>query len=229
MTIGLVLLVVIAILIFFGLSDKFFSHLGIAPWLGFVLSIALIVGVVIPDITIGAGFVFNIGGFVVPIVGMIILMAFIGWNRALVRVIFAELVFAAIAVATRVLILPESTGMILASSIIVGIIGGTAAFLITGSRIGTLASVMGGVVIGDLIVNLIYVFGIGGYVFSMGTRGVFDSLVIGLVFGILLLEAVVAARRTNSNRRVAKSSMNTEASEDVHKDDFDDYFDDKIL
>ena len=88
---------------------------------------------------------------------------------------------------------------------------------------------MGGVVIGDIIVNLIYVFGIGGYVFSMGTRGVFDSLIIGLVFGVLLLEAVVTARRTTSNRRVVKSSMNTEASKDVNKDEFDDYFDDKIL
>ena len=228
MTIGLVLLAVIAILIFFGLADKFFKNLGVAPWIGFIIALALIIGAVIPNITIGA-FVMNLGGFVVPIIGMIILAAFIGWNWDLARMAFAELSVAAVCVATRVLILPDNTGMILAASLIVGFIGGTVAFLIGRSRLSTLASVMGGVVLGDLIVNLIYVYGIGGYVFSMGTRGVFDSILIGCVFGILLLEAVVSARRATSNRRVANTSMNAESGEDVTKDDFDDYFDDTIL
>lgn len=227
MTIGLVLLAVVAILIFFGLSDRFFKNLGVPAWLGFVLAIALIVGAVIPDITIG-GFVMNIGGFIIPIVGMIILAAFIGWGWDLARLAFAELAVAAVAVATRLLILPDSTGMILAATLIVGFVGGTVAYLIGGSRISTLASVMGGVVLGDLIVNLVYVYGIGGYVFSMGTRGVFDSIIIGCIFGILLLEAVVVARRSASNRRVANSTMSTESGEDVD-DDFDDYFDDTIL
>lgn len=229
MTIGLVLLAVVAILIFFGLSDKFFKNVGVSPWVGFVLAMLLIIGAVIPNVTVGEGFVFNFGGFVVPIIGMIVLMAYIGWNRTLLKVVFAELVIAAIAIATRVLILPETTGMILAASLIVGFVGGAVAFLINGSRLGTLASVMGGIVLGDLIVNLIYVFGIGGYVFSMGTRGVFDSIIIACVFGILLLEAVVTARRTASNNRVAHSSMNAESADDIGKDEFNDYFDDTIL
>lgn len=228
MTIGLVLLAVIAILIFFGLSDKFFKNLGVASWIGFLIALALIVGAVIPNITIG-GFTMNIGGFIVPIIGMIILAAFIGWNWDLARLAFAEISVAAVAVATRVLILPENTGMILAASLIVGFVGGTVAYLIGRSRLSTLAAVMGGVVLGDLIVNLIYVYGIGGYNFSMGTRGVFDSIIIGCVFGILLLEAVVTARRATSNRRVANTSMNAESGEDVDKDEFDDYFDDTVL
>ncbi len=228
MTIGLVLLAVIAILIFFGLSDKFFKNLGVASWIGFLIALALIVGAVIPNITIG-GFTMNLGGFIVPIIGMIILAAFIGWNWDLARLAFAEISVAAVAVATRVLILPDNSGMILAASLIVGFVGGTVAYLIGRSRLSTLAAVMGGVVLGDLIVNLIYVYGIGGYTFSMGTRGVFDSIIVGCVFGILLLEAVVTARRAASNKRVANTSMSTESGEDVNKDDFDDYFDDTIL
>ncbi len=228
MTIGLVLLTVIAILIFFGLSDRFFKNLGIASWIGFLIALALIVGAVIPNITIG-GFTMNLGGFIIPIIGMIVLAAFIGWNWDLARLAFAEISVAAVAVATRVLILPDNNGMVLAASLIVGFVGGTVAYLIGRSRISTLASVMGGVVLGDLIVNLIYVYGIGGYSFSMGTRGVFDSIIIGCVFGILLLEAIVTARRAASNKRVANTAMGTESGEDVNKDDFDDYFDDTIL
>lgn len=229
MTIGLVLLAVVAILIFFGLSDKFFKNLGVASWIGFLIALALIVGAVIPDITIGSGFIMNLGGFIVPVIGMIVLAAFIGWNWDLVRLAFAEISVAAVCVATRLLILPDSTGMILAATLIVGFVGGTVAFLIGRSRLSTLASVMGGVVLGDLIVNLIYVYGLGGYTFSMGTRGVFDSIIIGCVFGILLLEAVVTARKAASNKRVAHSSMNAESGEDVTGDEFDDYFDDTIL
>lgn len=227
MTIGLVLLTVVAILIFFGLSDKFFKNLGVASWIGFILALALIVGAVIPDIVTG-GFVMNIGGFIIPIVGMIVLAAFIGWNWELARMFFALLSVAAVAVATRMLILPNTGGMILAASLIVGFVGGTVAYIIGGTRLSTLASVMGGIVLGDLIVNLIYVYGIGGYVFSMGTRGVFDSIIIACVFGILLLEAVVTARRAISNKRVANTATHTESGEDVDND-FDDYFDDTVL
>ncbi len=228
MTIGLVLLAVVAILIFFGLSERFFKSMGVPEWLGFAIALALIVGAVIPNISIGSGFVMNIGGFIIPIIGMIVLAFFIGANWDLARMFFAVLSVAAVAVATRVLILPNTSGNILAATLIVGFVGGTVAFLIARSRVSTLASVMGGVVLGDLIVNLIYVFGIGGYVFSMGTRGVFDSLVVGCVFGILLLEAVVAARRVTSSKRVSSSTLNTESGDDVG-DDFDDYFDDTVL
>lgn len=229
MTIGLVLLTVVAILIFFGLSDKYFKNLGISPWIGFVLALALIIGAVIPNVNIGSSFVMNLGGFIVPIIGMVVLAIFIGWNVDLLRMMFSVIVIAAVAVATRTIILPDTTGMILAASLVVGFIGGTVAFLITGSRLGTLASVMGGVVLGDVITNFIYVFGIGGYVYSVGTRGVFDSLIIAIVFGALLLEAVASARISTSNRRMAQSSMHTEAAQDIAKDDFDDYFDDRIL
>lgn len=226
MTIGLVLLAVVAILIFFGLSERFFKNMGVPEWLGFVIALALIIGAVIPNIAIGEGFVMNIGGFIIPIIGMTVLAFFIGANWDLARMFFAELSVAAVAVAARVLILPNTSGNILATTLIVGFIGGTVAYLIARSRVGTIASVMGGVVLGDLIVNLIYVYGIGGYVFSMGTRGVFDSIVIGCIFGALLLEAVATARRVTTSKRVATSTLNTESAED---DDFDDYFDDTVL
>ncbi len=226
MTIGLVLLAVVAILIFFGLSERFFKNMGVPEWLGFVIALALIIGAVIPNISIGDGFVMNIGGFIIPVIGMIVLAFFVGANRDLLRLFFAELSVAAVAVATRALILPNTSGNILAATLIVGFVGGAVAFLIARSRVATLASVMGGVVLGDIIVNLIYVYGIGGYVFSLGTRGVFDSIIIGCVFGALLLEAVVAAKRASSSKRVASSALNTESGED---DDFDDYFDDTVL
>lgn len=71
MTIGLVLSVVVAILAFFGLADSFFKRVPIAPWLGFVVSLLLIVGALIPNITIGS-FSMNIGGFIVPVIGSVI-------------------------------------------------------------------------------------------------------------------------------------------------------------
>ena len=92
MTIGLVLSVVVAILAFFGLADSFFKRVPIAPWLGFVVSLLLIVGALIPNITIGS-FSMNIGGFIVPVIGSVI-FSVIAWRRGdFLKVIFAELVF----------------------------------------------------------------------------------------------------------------------------------------
>lgn len=224
MTIGLVLSVVVAILAFFGLADSFFKRVPIAPWLGFVVSLLLIAGALIPNITIGS-FSMNIGGFIVPVIGSVI-FSVIAWRRGdFLKVIFAELVFSAIMVATRSLILPENGGMILATSLIVGFLGGIMAYVITRSRSGVLASVMMGIVLGDLIVNLIYVFGFGGYAFSMGTRGVFDALVIGCVFGCVMLEAVEGAKRTVSEGRVNKEALKAESG----RDEYDEFFDNKIL
>lgn len=224
MTVGLVLSVVVAILAFFGLGDSFFKRVPVAPWLGFVVSLLLISGALIPNITIGS-FTMNLGGFIVPIVGAVIFSVIAYKHGDFVKVIFAELVFAAIAVATRALILPENGGMILAASLIVGFLGGIMCYVITRSRSGVLASAMMGVVLGDLIVNFIYVFGYKGYAFSMGTRGVFDALVVACVFGCVMLEAVEGAKRTVSDGRINKDALKAESA----NDEYDEYFDNKIL
>ena len=61
MTIGLVLLGIIAVLLFFGAAEKYFDRLGLTSWLAFLLVLALIIGAVMPEVRAGT-FVMTVGG-----------------------------------------------------------------------------------------------------------------------------------------------------------------------
>ncbi len=238
MTIGLILLAIVSVLIFFGATERFFRRLGLPNWLAFLLVLALIVGAIVPSVRIGR-FSMNVGGFLIPVIIMVILDVIMGVSPELFRTGIATLAVAAVALGVRVLLRPVNGGMILTSSLIVGFVGGAIAYLIGGTRLSTLSSVMGGIVLGDILTNLVYVFGVGNMSYSLGTRGVFDSIIIASVFGIALYELVAIAKRTAGNKRLKNSSLNFEGGEDVYSEeeflnmenhyspeDFDDYFED---
>lgn len=238
MTIGLILLALVSVLIFFGATEKFFRKLGMPNWLAFLLVLALIVGAIIPSIRIG-GFSVNVGGFLIPLVIMIILDLLMGASPELFRTLIATLSIAAVALAVRILIKPTNGAMIITASLIVGFLGGAIAYLIGGTRLSTLSSVMGGIVLGDILTNTLYVLGSDNLSFALGSRGVFDSIIIAAVFGVALYEIVTIARRSMGNKKLRDSSLNFEGGEDIYseeeynkiespdrRNEYDDYFDD---
>ena len=212
MTIGLILLSVLAILVFFGATERLFRRMGIANWLAFILVLALVAGAVVPQITIGQAFAMNVGGFIVPLVFAVALAVLIGWNAELFRAGVATLAVASAAVAARMLILPVSAGMTVTASVIVGFVGGAVAFIIAKTRLATLAAALGGIVIGDVVTSVIYRYFVDGSAVALGTRGVFDSLVIAAVFGVLLVEVIASIRK---NSAVAVGIPALEAGEDT--------------
>jgi len=239
MTIGLIILALASVLIFFGATERFFRRLGIPNWLAFLLVLALIIGAVIPSVTIGR-FSMSVGGFLVPIVIMIVLDVIMGISPELLKTAVATLAAAAVALSVRILLRPINGGMIIGSSLIVGFIGGAVAYLIGGTRLSTLSAVMGGIILGDILTNLVYVFGIGNMSFSLGSRGVFDSIIIAAVFGIALYELVAIAKRSVGNNKLKNSSLNFESGSDIYTEDdylkmenhmaqeeYDDYFEDR--
>lgn len=193
MTIGLILLGVVAVAVFFGAAERFFRKVGVPNWSAFLLVLALLVGAVVPNIRIG-GFTMNLGGFAVPLAITVLCAALIGWDGELLRSGIALLGGAAIYTATRMLVAPTSTAMTVTASVVGGFLVGAIAYLISGSRLGTAAAATGGVVLGDLFVSLIYHFFIDGSAVSLGTRGVFDTMVIALVFGLLMCEIIGGIR-----------------------------------
>lgn len=213
MTIGLILLAILAILIFFGLSERFFRQLGLNNWVAFLFVLALVIGAIVPNINIGNVFSLNVGSFLVPLIIMTVLMLIMKSGSEVLRGILGIISVAAVAVATRMLIEPTIGALILASSLIVGLVGGMVAFLVGQSRLAALASAMGGIVLGDIIINFLYTFVVGGYTFSLGSNGVFDSIIIASVFSILLYEAINAIKHTTDRKRI-KRALAAEAAED---------------
>jgi len=221
MTIGLIILGVVSILTFFGLMERFFIKLGIKSWIALILVVGLVVGAVVPAIRFSENFSINIGGFIAPLTVMVVLLSIAKNRSEAFRAVVSCLAVAAVAVATRMLLTPLNASLILAASLIVGFVGGAAAFLSGHTRVATVSSAIGGIVLGDLIIGLIRFFA-GGEAISLGTQGVFDSIIIATVFGLLLCEAIQAIKRVNSTKKIARARVGlamAEAGEDVEGGD----------
>ncbi len=243
MTIGLILLGIVAVLIFFGITERFFRRIGISNGLAFVLVLALVIGAIVPEIRFGSAFSVNISGFLIPVVLVVLFSAIIGFNSDLSRAYLASVAVAGVAVAVRMLIMPTNFASVITASVIVGLVGGAVAYLIGMTRISTIIAAVAGIVMGDIVVNILNRFVLSGAPFALGSSGVFDSIIIAAVFGVLLVEAITAVKRTMNRKQVSKTALNMEAGEDndmtgrevstlkIEEDndtetDFNDYFDD---
>ena len=240
MTIGLVILGIVALLIFFGVAERFFRKIGVSNVLAFLLVLALVVGAVVPNIKIGSAFEMNVSGFLIPVILVVVLSVMIGFNSDLSRAYIAMAAVAGVAVATGMLINTTTLAGQVTASVIMGFVGGAIAYLIAMTRLSTLIAAIGGIVIGDIIVSLINYFVMPSSAVtsvSLGTQGVFDAVILAAVFGIMMVEVVSAMKRTVNRKRVKKSALSMEISEDndvsgkemstvVREEDFSEYFDD---
>ncbi|MDR2202059.1 MAG: hypothetical protein LBP26_04775 [Clostridiales bacterium] len=235
MVIGLAILGIVAILIFFGVTERFFRRMGLSNPLAFLIVLLLVIGAVVPPITIGAGFSMNVSGFLIPIALITLFCALLGANSDLLRAFVASVAVAGIAVAARMLIMPVNFASLTTAAVIVGFVGGSVAYLIAVTRLATAIAAVTGIVAGDIIVNVLYRFVLGADSVALGGAGVFDSIIIAAVLGVALVELVSAMRRTVNRRRVGRNALNAESAEDNDfanreistlntDDDFADYF-----
>jgi len=203
MTIGLIILGVVAILAFFGLLERFFIKLGLKSWVALILVLGLVVGAVVPPIVFGTALSISIGGFIAPLVVVIVLLGVAKNRSESFRAVVAMLAVASVAVATRMLLAPLNASLILAASLIIGFVGGASAFLAGHTRVASVSSAIGGIILGDVIIGLIRFF-VGGDMVVLGAQGVFDSLIIAAIFSLLVCEAIGAIKRVNLEKRGAR-------------------------
>ncbi len=121
MTIGLVILGIVAVLIFFGVAEKFFRKIGISNPIAFLLVLALVIGAVVPNIRIGSAFEMNVSGFLIPIVLVVLFSVMVGFNSDLARAFVAMVAVAGVAVATGTLISTTTLAGQVTASVIIGL------------------------------------------------------------------------------------------------------------
>ena len=230
--IGLVLLGIVAVLIFFGVSKRFFQKIGLPSWVAFILVLALVVGAIVPSIRIGDSFSMTVSGFLLPILITIILFALIGGRKSVnrknnfegLRALFAIIAVAGVTVATRLLMMPTTFSSVITSSVIIGFVGGTIAYLVGQTRLSTLTGVTGGIVLGDVIVNLTQRYAFDREYFAFGASGVFDSMILAIVVGILVLTAISALRHAQARKQIRRKNLNFESSKDENLIQYESYY-----
>ncbi|KXG78462.1 hypothetical protein AN618_02170 [Fervidicola ferrireducens] len=192
MPVGVTLLLVLAVLIYFGLLQRILDRMHLSDKTALFFIGAMAVGTFLPNIPLGMGLSINIGGGLVPIGLSVYLIATADENEEKVRAIIAALLTGLAVYAGGRLLPAEPETMLMDPLIVFSILAGLIAYILGRSRRG--AFVAG--VMGILISDIIYALGLTTRPVktSIGGAGVFDAAIIAGVIGVALCELVGETR-----------------------------------
>ena len=220
--IGMILLAVLAVSIFFGITDSFFGKMGVANWVAFLVVLAFAVAAVFPPLVTGANVSFSYAGFFLPLLLGVVTLFALGANSSLLRAVVGALSVAGIVIAARIALPPVAGYRAAVPSILIaGFAGGITAFVIGQSRLATLSATLCGTVLGDFVAAMLFRFvtGAPGVVLQLGQNGIFDSAVLAAIVGGVSVEIVQRVRQALSHRTAAYvpqgAAVNIEAAEDM--------------
>lgn len=185
---GVILLLLIAVLIYFGLLQRVLDRMHMTDSMAIIFIGAMVVGSFLPNIPLGARMSINIGGGIVPIILAVYLIATSDTNAEKVRSIIASVITgAAIYIAGK--LLPAEPGTMIIDPIIAfAALAGIIAYIFGRSRRGAFIAGTLGIIISDIISALgITARPIGTII---GGAGILDAAVISGVIAVGLCEIV---------------------------------------
>lgn len=189
MSVGMILLTVVAILVFFGVAQRVLDKLHLTDRMALVLIALMFFGTLIPNITIGM-VSFSLGGAVIPLGVAIYLLAKAGTNKERIRALIGSVVSAGIIYALSALLPNEPESMVIDPMYLYGITGGLVAYLLGRSRRGAFVCGVLGIMLADIAMAVVnWTNGINQPL-VLGGAGVFDAIIISGIIGVVLSELV---------------------------------------
>lgn len=230
---GIAILAVVLVMMFFGFGERLLRGTGVPYWLAFIISVAFIAAFFIPEIKVGKVIV-NAAGFILPFLVSVLFSAMIGFKLPLVRALLSMAAVGASVFAVRMLCMNLKENSVTVATLVSGFLSGLIGYFISGKARGMIASVMGGVVIGDFVFALIDYYVYNADAIYLGLRGSYNTVIIGSVLGLLISGLLSAVIRTLNAKKAAKHLSFTESAEDVTIDkaeteEFNSFFDDEII
>lgn len=192
MPVGVIILLVMAVLIYFGLLQRVLDRMHMSDKLALAFVGSMIVGTFIPAIPLGMGLSINLGGGVVPIVIAIYLISTSNTREEKMRAVVASIITGAAIYAAGRLLPAEPGTMFIDPMIAFSILAGIVAYLFGRSRRGAFTAGILGIVISDFI----YALGVTTRPIGtvIGGAGVFDAEIIAGVVAVALCEIVGESR-----------------------------------
>ncbi len=210
MPIGVILLLAVAILIYFGFLQRVLDRMHMNDKTAFIFIGAMIVGSFLPNIPLGFGLSINIGGGVVPIAIAVYLIVTAKSNQEKVRSIIAALVTGVAIYAAGRLLPAEPGTMIIDPTIAFSLLAGIIAYVFGRSRRGAFIAGIFGIIISDII----YAFGVTtrpvGTV--IGGAGIFDGAVLAGIIAVALCEIIGETGEKLQGGSYAKKQSDKETS-----------------
>lgn len=190
MSVGLTLLVIVTILVLLGVCRGVLDKMGLNDRQALIITGALFVGGLIPDIPLGGEVYVNIGGALIPLAVCVYLIVRAGTAKERVRALIGALV-TGLAVYWLGRFMPdEPEAIAFDPNYIYGLVGGLTAYLLGRSRRGAfVAGVLG--VMGADIYQAVELRARGvNQTLHLGGAGAVDVIVIAGLTGVILAEVV---------------------------------------
>lgn len=197
MPIGIIILLIVSILIYFGVAQRVLDRLRLSDKAALGVIAALIIGgfinIPLPRVPrLEASL--NIGGAVVPLILSGYLIATTGTNRERLRALLGIVVTAGAIYLTGVFMGADPETMLMDPLYVYPLVGGVVAYLTGRSRRNAFIAATGGILLVDVVTYFrLLLTGIPGAVL-IGGGGAFDSVVIAGLLAVLLAEFIGETR-----------------------------------
>lgn len=190
MSVGMVLLTVVAVLVFFGVAQRVLDKMYLSDRAALILIALMFFGTLIPNITLGS-VQLSIGGALIPIGICVYLLIRAGTWKERLRAILGALITGGAVFALSAYLLPDEPESIFIDPMYInGIVGGVIAYALGRSRRGAFICGVMGVIFADITVFIINTINGINQPLVLGGAGVFDAAVISGLIGVVLAELV---------------------------------------
>ena len=209
MSIGMVLLTVAAIFVFFGVAQRVLDRMYLSDRAALVLIALMFFGTLLPNLTLGNVKV-SIGGGLIPVGICIYLLVRAGTNKERMRAVVGSLLTAGIVYAVSTFILPDEPEQLPFDPMYLnGIIAGLIAYAFGRSRRGAFICGVLGVMLADVTVAVVNRLNGIQQTLVIGGGGAFDAMVIAGLLAVVLAELVgeILERVTRGNKTPVHSHV----------------------
>ena len=204
MSIGTIVLTVVAVLIFFGALERVLDRMRLTDRAALLLIAAMFVGTLLPNIQLGRVSL-GIGGAVIPLGVCVYLLIRANESKEVWRSLIGAVLTGAAVFGLSMLLPDEPEEMFMDPNLLYGLAGGAIAWLLGRSRRGAFICGVTGVILADVATAILnWNRGVDQQL-VLGGAGIADTVVISGVLAVLLAELVgEIAERVARTRRPAR-------------------------
>ena len=187
MSIGMILLIIIALLILFGVLQRVLDRMALTDRQALACVALIFIGGWLPDISLGR-VTLNIGGALVPLAVCVYLFLNAGTGKERIRALVASVLTGAVVYVIGLYFPADPVAMPFDPMILYGLCGGIVAWLLGRSRRSAFIAGVLGIILADAAVGVVnWSRGIQQAV-HLGGAGALDAIVLSGVSAVLLCE-----------------------------------------
>ncbi len=209
MSIGMVLLMIAAVLVFFGVAQRVLDRMYLSDRAALVLIALMFFGTLIPEVQLG-NVAISIGGAVIPVGICVYLLIRAGTNKERIRALVGAALTGGLVYIVSAFLLPDEPEQLPVDPMYLnGLIAGAIAYALGRSRRGAFICGVLGVMLADIINAAVNRANGIQQTLHLGGAGIFDAMMIAGLLAVVLAELVgeVLERITRGRREPADNKI----------------------